>query len=376
MPSATALRGGAEARLVRLEGPRLPGWCDRYLAPPGGDFFAGRGWYDTVLAHAVPPGSAPVLALCGAVLLPLLGERGRLRALATPYTLRWSPLPAPGTEEDGLREAGRALAGLLRGRPPTRLEALDEASPAMQGIAGGLRAGGFALDRYRHFGNWWQALEPGGGWAAYLAGRPPALRTTIGRKLARSARESRFTLVTAPGPALEAAIADYHAVRDRSWKPPEPAPGFDAALMQAAAAAGALRMGVLHRAADGRPLAAQYWIVTDGQAFLLKLSHDEAERAASPGTALTALMIRGLIEEGVGALDFGRGDDPYKRLWVAERRQRVGLVVTDPWHPAGVLELARQLAGRGRRQVMAWQGAWQGSWRAAPPAGEARGEDA
>ncbi|WP_338663926.1 GNAT family N-acetyltransferase [Pararoseomonas sp. SCSIO 73927] len=372
MPSATALSERAEARLVRLEEPRLPGWCDRHLAPPGGDFFAGRGWYDTVLAHAVPPGAAPVLALCGAALLPLMAEGGRLRTLATPYTLRWDPLPEPGTGEDALREAGRALAGLLRGRPPTRLEALDDASPAMAGIADGLRAGGFALDHYRHFGNWWGPLEPGGGWTAYLAGRPPALRTTIGRKLARSARESRFTLVTAPGAALEAAIADYHAVRDRSWKPPEPAPGFDAALMRAAATLGALRLGVLHRASDGRPLAAQYWIVTEGRAFLLKLSHDEAERAASPGTALTALMIRGLIEEGVDGLDFGRGDDPYKRLWVAERRQRVGLVVTDPWHPAGVLELARQLAGRGRRRVMAWQGAW----RPAPAAGEARGEDA
>ncbi|MBP0496114.1 GNAT family N-acetyltransferase [Pararoseomonas indoligenes] len=375
MPFATVAKAGAaagpgaDARLVRLDEPRLPGWCDRYLAPPGGDFLAGRGWYDTVLAHAVPAGASPVLALCGAVMLPLLAEGRRLRGLATPYTLRWDPLPAPGTDAAALREAGRSLAGLLRGRPPARLEALDEASPVIDGMSRGLRASGFALDRYRHFGNWWDALAPGGGWAAYLAGRPPALRTTIGRKLARSARESRFTLVTAPGAALHAAIDDYHAVRERSWKPPEPAPGFDAALMQAAAVAGALRLGVLHRASDGRPLAAQYWVVTGGRAFLLKLSHDEAERAASPGTALTALMIRGLIEDdGVTELDFGRGDDPYKQLWVGQRRQRVGLVVTDPWHPAGVLELARQLAGRGRRQVMAW--------RQAAPAGEARGEQA
>ncbi|MCR0985122.1 GNAT family N-acetyltransferase [Roseomonas populi] len=375
MPSATvtdvpvAGAAGAGARLARLEEPRLPGWCDRYLAPAGGDFFAGRGWYDTVLAHAVPQGAVPVLAVCGGVLLPLLGQGRQLRALATPYTLRWDPLPAPGIGQAGLREAGRALAGLLRGRPPTRLEALDDASPAMDGITGGLRAGGLSLDRYLHFGNWWQPLQPGAGWMAYLAERPSALRTTVARKLARTARESRFTLVTAPGAALEGAIDAYHAVRERSWKPPEPAPAFDAALMRAAAAAGALRMGVLHRASDGRPLAAQYWVVTGSCGFLLKLSHDEAERAASPGTSLTAMMIRHMIEEdGVTGLDFGRGDDPYKRLWVADRRQRFGLMVTDPWHPAGMLELARQIARRGRRQAM--------SWRQAAPAGEAREGDA
>ncbi|MFC0406746.1 GNAT family N-acetyltransferase [Roseomonas elaeocarpi] len=371
MPSVAETGTGAStaARLVRLEDARLPAWCDRYLAPPGDDFFAARDWYDTVLAHAVPPGAAPLLAVCGTVVLPLLSEGRRLRALATPYTLRWEPLAASGTGETALRDAGRAFAGLLRGRPPTRLEAMDDASPVMAGMSRGLRAGGLALDRYRHFGNWRQVLTPGGGWSRYLANRPPALRTTIERKLARAARESRFTLVTAPGAVLDAAIRDYHAVRARSWKPPEPAPDFDAALMRAAAAVGTLRLGLLHRAADARPLAAQYWVVTGGRATLLKLSHDEAERAASPGTALTALMIRALIEDDdVGELDFGRGDDPYKRLWVAERRQRVGLVITDPWHPAGMLELAHQLAGRGRRKVMAW--------RRAVPAGEAQREDA
>jgi len=96
-------------------------------------------------------------------------------------------------------------------------------------------------------------------------------------------------------------------------------------------------------------VAAHYWLVDGGRAYLLKLVHDAAAAAASPGTALTALMIRGLIEtDGVRELDFGRGDDAYKQLWVAERRQRMGVMVTDPWHPAGMLELARQGAARGK----------------------------
>ena len=147
-------------------------------------------------------------------------------------------------------------------------------------------------------------------------------------------------------------------MRSRSWKPFEPFPHFDAALMQTTAAAGLLRLGVL-RDPQGEPMAAQYWIVSGSLATLVKLAHDEAARAASPGTALTALMIRHLIEvDGIRGLDFGRGDDGYKQLWVAQRAQRIGLVLTDPWHPAGLLELARQAAARGRTW---WRGVGRGA---------------
>jgi CelD/BcsL family acetyltransferase involved in cellulose biosynthesis len=79
---------------------------------------------------------------------------------------------------------------------------------------------------------------------------------------------------------------------------------------------------------------------------VLKLAHDEAARAASPGTVLTALMIRRLLgEDRVRVLDFGRGDDPYKRLWVGSRRRRIGLVLADPLSPQGLAALGRQWAG-------------------------------
>lgn len=346
MPSET------EATLLPLDTPRLPDWCDAFLAPlAGGDFFATRLWYDTVLAHALAPGAAPVLARSGdALLLPLLREGGRLRALSTPYSLTWQPLPGSGAVEAG----AVALARALRGRPPTTLDTLPEDAPGLPAILSGLRRGGLRALPFTHFGNWWQPLEPGAGWAGYLAGRAPALRNTIQRKLARAARETRFEAIDAPGPALEAGIVAYEDVRARSWKPHEPFPQFDAALMRAAAAAGALRLGVL-RAPDGAVLAAQYWVLAGGYASLLKLAHAEDARAGSPGTVLTALMIRDLIEQdGATALDFGRGDDAYKPLWVTQRRQRIGLLLADPLSPAGLLAIARQAAGHHRRQAMQW----------------------
>ncbi len=345
----------ASPRLVLLGRGRageslLPCWCDTCLAPPGGPrFFASRLWHETVLAHALLPDACPLLAVAGPVALPLLWEEGRLRSLVTPYSLEWQPLVRPGSGTPELRQAGQALAHLLRGRAPTRLDALDAGNPALEALLDGMRLGGLRLQRFRHFGNWRHRLDTG--WERYLATRPPALRTTIQRKLGRAAREAVLTVDDAPGPGLERAIAAYAAVRARSWKPDEPFPAFDAALLRATATEGLMRIGVLWR--GDVPMAAQYWVVGGGRASLLKLVHDEAARAASPGTALTAMMIRRLIEQdAVTELDFGRGDDPYKQLWASERHQRMGVILTDPWHPAGLVQLARQAVAEVGRRAM------------------------
>ncbi|NKC30547.1 GNAT family N-acetyltransferase [Falsiroseomonas selenitidurans] len=343
---------GEALRLLPPGGSHLPGWCDAFLLPPdAGDLFATRLWYDTTLAHAVPAGAVPLLGLCAAqvALLPLLrGPRG-LTSLTTPYSLAWRPLPALLAGPTALQTAGASLGAQRRFRPPMRLEALAEDAPGLADWRDGLQRAGLRVLPYRHFGNWHEVLRPGAGWEGYLADRPPALRTTIRRKLDRARRDFRFEMPRRPGPALEAGIAGYLDVLARSWKPAEPSPGFDPALMRAAAAEGLLRLGLL-RLPDGTAVAAQYWIVSGRRAWLLKLAHDEASRAASPGTALTAMMIRHLIEEdAVQELDFGRGDDAYKKLWVGTRRQRIGLVLAHSGHPAGLLAIARQTLAGWRR---------------------------
>ncbi|WP_439596817.1 GNAT family N-acetyltransferase [Falsiroseomonas sp.] len=343
----------APLRLLPLPQGRLPGWCDRFLQPvDAGDIFATRLWHDTTLAHALPRGATPLLGLCAeeTALLPLLrGASGALQSLTTPYSLAWRPLQARGVGASAWQTAGASFGAALRFRAPLRLEALAEDAPGLEEWLAGIASAGLAVQRYRHFGNWHEALVPGAGWAGYLAARPPALRSTVRRKLDRAGRDFRFEMQTRPGPALDRAIAGYLAVHAGSWKPAEPAPGFDPALMRAAAAQGALRLGLLRDAA-GQAVAAQYWLVSGGRAWLLKLAHLQAQRAASPGTALTAMMIRHLIEEeAVQQLDFGRGDDGYKGLWVAARRQRIGLVLAHAGHPLGLLALLR-------RRLAGWMG--------------------
>ena len=339
-------------RFESLPRAGLPGWAEPLLDP--GAFWSGRCWYDTTLAQALPADAEPCAARLGAVAVPLLRLGGVLRSLTTPYTQDWRPLALPGLDAAGWHEAGQDFGALLRRRSPVILEAIDPAGAWLAPFLAGLRVSGIRSARFDHVGVWRETLPEGRGWEDYLAGRPSSLRHTVERKGRRAARETRFSLIAAPGPALEAGIAAFHAVRAGSWKPEEPFPEFDAALMRAAAEAGALRLGILHRVADDTPVAAQYWVLDQGgrRATVPKLFHLEAERAASPGTVLTAMMLRHLItEDRVRTLDFGRGDDAYKAHWVSDRVQKIGLVLADPRHPAGLAALVRQAAGRLLRRI-------------------------
>jgi CelD/BcsL family acetyltransferase involved in cellulose biosynthesis len=321
----------------------------------GRDVFCGTAWFETVLGCGMAPGAAPRFVVCGGAassvaLLPMqLQAGGHLASLTTPYTCRYQPLCDPDADAAALSTAFTTFAAYCRAWPTVRLDALDEHAPWLPALLDGAASAGLASRQFAHFGNWHEPVA-GLDWASYLAARQGPLRTTIRRRLARAGRDGgRFQLVTG-GDALEPSIAAYETVYARSWKQAEPFPLFNAALMRATASRGLLRLGLYWR--DDRPVAVQLWIVENGQATVLKLAHDETAKADSPGTVLTALMLQHLLDqEHVGQIDFGRGDDPYKRLWASQRRQRIGVVLVNPRHPRGLAFLGRHALGRARRAL-------------------------
>jgi len=318
------------------------------LFAAAGDFFATRAWWEIALAHAIPPHAVPRLVLIRRDcvpwgLFPMLHDPagGGLRAFTTPYTCFYEPLIAPGCFDREWVYA--AFARYCRSFPTTRLDALDPAIAA-EFAAGGKQSGLCAV-RFDHFGNWYEDVS-GLDWTGWLTRRPGALRETIRRRSRRAEQlqGAHFRLFDKEND-LAAGIDAFETVYARSWKEPEPYPAFNPAQIRAAGSLGMARVGVWW--IDAIPVAAQFWIVERGRATVLKLAHDEAFKEHSPGTVLTAWMIRHMIEQvQVSELDFGRGDDPYKRDWVGFRRQRTGVMLVNPRHPRGMLALVRHALGR------------------------------
>ncbi len=301
------------------------------------DLFASLPWYRTVLGSGMSDSEAARFLWCGSSIFPMQvtdGGRG-FASLTTLYTCRWQPIAEHA-------DAFAAFALACRARPITRLDALPVEWPQRSICAEAARDAGLSVRQFDHFGNWYEDVR-GQSWEAYLAARPGQLRETIRRKLRQ---KCRFELIEC-GEQLDAGIAAFEAVYRRSWKEPEPFPDFNASLMRAVAPLGLLRLGIL--SIGDTTVAAQLWVVERERATVLKLAHDEAFKAASPGTVLTALMLQRLLnEDHVAEIDFGRGDDGYKAAWAQQRRQRIGMIFANPRHPRGMAFLARHALGRAR----------------------------
>jgi hypothetical protein len=274
------------------------------------------------------------------------GRGGEWESLTTPYSCLYRPV---------CRDAGvaAAFARLCRRRVAvTRLDALPAEWDGLPMLLAGARAAGLVALRFDHFGNWYEDVG-GLDWDSYLRQRPGALRETIRRRLRRAEKlpDASFLLLTEPG-EMDRAVACFEAVYACSWKEAEPFPTFNAALMRGMAALGRLRFGAW--LIGDTPVAVQIWVIEDGLATVLKLAHDEAFKSHSPGTVLTAMMIRRLLDhDAVNTLDFGRGDDGYKKDWAGRRRQRIGVLLVDPLRVAGLAALVRHVAGRGVAWVKA-----------------------
>jgi CelD/BcsL family acetyltransferase involved in cellulose biosynthesis len=312
--------------------------------------FASPSWWQVVLSHAMPSGSAASFVLIRSTgrivaLLPMLRTGNRLSSLTTPYSCDYIPLLAAGIDQATRLAAMATFGAFCRTWGMVRLDALPTEWDGLTDLQAGARHAGLRVLRFDHFGNWYEDVA-GLDWSAYLHRRPGGLRETIRRRLRRAEKlpDARFDLFTQPD-QLDRAAEAFESVYRRSWKQPEPFPTFNVALMRAMAAPALLRCGVWSIGAD--PVAVQIWVVKDGRAIVLKLAHDEAFKAHSPGTVLTALMLRHLLDqEHVVQIDFGRGDDAYKQGWATQRRQRIGLLLVNPRRAAGATQLLRHAAGR------------------------------
>ena len=324
---------------------RLPaGLAAIFDGGASGSFFTLPGWYDLMARHGVSKG-AEIRAYtaerpgAGTAILvqTVVKEPGRsLASLTNAHSLEHGVLSA--THSDIGAGLAAAVSEICSERPRwdrLTLSELDPREPSYPKLAEALRGAGLLVEYSFSSGTWYDETV-GMNFADYLAARPSQLRNTWRRKRRSLERSRRLTKrFVGHDMGIDEAIGHYQTIYQGSWKPPEFFPDFVPGLMRLADELGALRLGLYF--VDGRPAAAQFWIVWNRRAVICKLAHDRRFDELSLGTLLTMDMFeRVLAEDRPVEISLGRGDDPYKKLWLPQRRERWGIVAANPRTPRGL----------------------------------------
>ena len=258
---------------------------------------------------------------------------GRAAVLGNYYTTLFVPALADGVQTAQLAVLLRDLRQLHGPLRSLRLAPMDTGAASFELLRQALQEAGWSVFDFFSFGNWY--LPVNGNASDYLATRPGALRSTLRRMGKKFAAGGGRLEVLSGADAAERGLAAFNAVYGLSWKRPEPYPLFMPGLAALCASQGWLRLGVAWLGT--RPVAAQLWIVAHGKAQIYKLAYDESCAQWSPGSLLSAELMRHVIDiDGVAEVDYLSGDDAYKQVWMSQRRERRGLVAYNPRTIAGL----------------------------------------
>ncbi|MCL4672230.1 MAG: GNAT family N-acetyltransferase [Sphingomonadaceae bacterium] len=288
-------------------------------------------WY-ALLAAA---GQVPLVASAGdgatLVQLALTRANGRIEPLRNWYSFTWRAL---GGDQRTLGELAHSLKGETH--RVTLWPVPDEDGSATR-LERAFEAAGWQVRREACDHN--HVLPVAGrSFAEYWATRPGQMRTTLKRK----AKKVEVTILDRFDPA---AWEEYEAIYRESWKPEEGDPALLRRFAEQEGAAGRLRLGLAR--ADGVAVAAQFWTVENGIAYIHKLAHREDAKPLSAGTTLSAALFERVIDgDKVHLVDFGTGNDPYKRDWMELDRPRYRIDCLDPRQPRAWPALLKRALGR------------------------------
>jgi hypothetical protein len=305
--------------------------------------FSRLSWFRLVAEHCPPAGKLLVARAqtredeWGRTVswLFLSDNNGIAESFASWYSLRTDPVDFQPDDRETQACMG-AIAGALRERGLKRLLLPRvEGSPA--GLERAFRSAGWFVHSEPHVVSW-QIDTDMMDFARYWARRPSRLRNTAERK----AKAAGLDIVIHRD-FTEPAWADYETVYAASWKPEEGSPAFLRALAEQEGEAGTLRLGIASK--DGEPVAAQLWLVENDIATIHKLAYREDHKDLSPGTVLSLAMFRSALDEDrVVRIDYGTGDDGYKKDWMEDRHLLWRFEAHNPSTLSGLVAEARARA--------------------------------
>lgn len=310
------------------------------LFPASAEAEGSEAWFSTLASQTLAPGEeAFVAALRGrgefVAAIPLVQTPGRaIRALTSPYSTSFGPAAISSADACAL---GASLGQLVTRR--LDLDSMDMETKQNQDFFKGLTRSGLVTTSYRHFANWYEDIAC---FDAFWAARPTRLRETVKRKEHKLRQAGADFLIHSDCRDIGYAIADYRDVYADSGKVAEPHPDFISKMIERLAARGDVRLGQVRL--NGEVVAVQLWLVHDHHATIFKLAHRARSSSWSPGTVLTYWMFKHLAPPlGRIRIDFGRGDDSYKKDWLRFRTFRRGIIACNPTNLTGLRDIATMI---------------------------------
>ena len=170
---------------------------------------------------------------------------------------------------------------------------------------------------------------------SYLKQRSTGIRREYPRKGRRLAKHFKLEqVVYSDDSQLDRVLDDFQHIYAKTWKKSERFPQFIPELLRHGLAERQLRVAILYL--DGQPVATEFYTLFNGQATSYKGGYDPAYKKYSPAEVLRIFTFKHLMEvDGVSEIDFGYGDQPYKKKWLSQGRWLVGVLAFNPRSLAG-----------------------------------------
>lgn len=303
------------------------------LCQPAPSPFERSEWF-ALLAES---GLAPLVVLASegdaAAALALTQANGRIEPLRNWYSFTWRQLAPEGAAGEALL---KEIAQQLRKKSHrVTLWPVPEEDGSASRLERAFISAGWQVERSQCDENHILPVK-GRSFAEYWASRPGRMRTTLKRK----AKKVETQILTHFD---DTAWDSYEAIYGDSWKTAEDQPELLRRFASQEGDAGRIRLALATH--EGMPIAAQFWTVEDGTAYIHKLAHLESHKKLSAGTTLTAALFEHAIDhDHVDLIDFGTGNDAYKSDWMEEVRLRYQLDCLDPLQAKAWLPLAKRKA--------------------------------
>jgi CelD/BcsL family acetyltransferase involved in cellulose biosynthesis len=366
--AALEIRWAALAQGRPFLGPAWMGVWWRHFGQPASQ--RGRGLQLAIVS--VTDRAGQVVAIAPWFLEPSLLHGRILRFLGSGEVCTEYPtlLCEPGQETEPIAAIADWLFGACgREHAPRRtwdllsLTGMDAADGPMEQLSEALALRG-AVVHSRPADRCWRLALPDD-WESYLALLSKSHRKRV-RRLERAYFETgraRCHVVRSPAELEHGyrVLTDLHA---RRWAALSTGGifnqtamhAFHREAMQALLSRGELRLSWLEL--DGQPVAAEYSLAGNKIVYAYQSGMDPAAAEHEPGSLSLIATLKGAMAEGFTAIDFLRGDEPYKQHWRAEPRPTRELrIVSGHWPCRWRHNVWRAAAGakgwlrKGRRAV-------------------------